>query len=44
MSICDKKDIYNFLIFNIIKARRESAELIQKCYRSKDKFYNINRI
>ena len=44
MSICNKKDIYNIFIFNIIKARRESAELIQKCYRSKDKFYNINRI
>ncbi len=40
MSICNKKDIYNIFIFNIIKARRESAELIQKCYRSKKKFYN----
>lgn len=44
MSICNKKDIYNIFIFNIIKARRESAELIQKCYRSKKKFYNKNRI
>ncbi len=36
MSVFNKEDIYNLFINKIIKARRDSAELIQKYYRSKE--------
>ena len=44
MSVFNKEDIYNLFINKIINARRDSAELIQKYYRSKENFNKNNRI